>query len=112
MTLGIAARSSARSDTGVFSQGGANSLMKIAAPTLNGTAMSKARKEETTVPKMKGSAPNLLEDRVPGPGDEERGPELPQGGERLPQQHREQEHREEEDQEGEDARGSFEDEVL
>ena len=50
MTLGMAARSSASSDTGAFSHGGANSLMKIAAPTLSGTAISKARKEETTVP--------------------------------------------------------------
>ena len=34
MTLGMAARSSASSETGAFSHGGANSLMKIAAPTL------------------------------------------------------------------------------
>src|SRR5512140_2188394 len=58
MTLGMAARSSASSETGAFSHGGANSLMKIAAPTLSGTAISKARKEETRVPKRKGSAPN------------------------------------------------------
>ncbi len=50
MTLGMAASSSARNETGFLSHGGANSSMKIAAPTLNGTAMRSARKEDTSVP--------------------------------------------------------------
>ncbi len=54
----MAARSSIRKATGCRSQPGANSVRKIATPSESGTAMSRARNDETRVPTMSGSAPN------------------------------------------------------
>ncbi len=65
MTLGTAASNSMRKASVSEIRGGASSARKMAAPTPNGTARSKATTEVTTVPKMKGSAPNCLEDRIP-----------------------------------------------
>jgi hypothetical protein len=45
-------------DKGVLNLSGASSERYIAIPRLNGTAMSKARNDETRVPKIKGRAPN------------------------------------------------------
>ena len=65
MTLGTAASSSIRNVSTSEIRGGASSARKIAAPTPNGIAISSARAEVTTVPKMNGSAPNFSRDRVP-----------------------------------------------
>src|SRR5665811_2155314 len=58
MTLGIDASNSMMKDKGVLNFSGASSERYIAIPRLNGTAMSKARNDETRVPKIKGRAPN------------------------------------------------------
>ena len=49
-TLGMVASSSTRNDTGARSQPGAISLKNSAVPMLSGTACSKAKNEETSVP--------------------------------------------------------------
>ena len=58
ITLGIAASNSMMKERGVLNFTGASSERYIAIPRLNGTAMSKARNDETRVPKIKGRAPN------------------------------------------------------
>ena len=58
ITLGIAASNSMRNEAGALSQRGDSSARKMAAPMLTGTAMRRARKELSRVPKMAGSAPN------------------------------------------------------
>ena len=56
-TLGIAASSSTRNATGWRSQRGENSVRKIATLSARGTAMTSARREDATVPKIIGAAP-------------------------------------------------------
>ena len=58
ITLGIAASNSMMKDRGVLNFSGASSERYIAIPRLNGTAMSRARNDETRVPKIKGREPN------------------------------------------------------
>lgn len=58
MTLGIAASNSIMNDKGVLSFSGASSERNIAIPRLKGTAMIRARNDDTRVPKIKGRAPN------------------------------------------------------
>src|SRR4030067_438461 len=59
ITLGIAASNSIMKDKGVLSLSGASAERYIAIPRLKGTAMIRARKDETIVPKIKGRAPNI-----------------------------------------------------
>src|SRR5256714_14425735 len=54
----MAANSSTVSDRIRRSHGGHNSVRKSAVPRERGTDISRASNEETTVPKMKGKAPN------------------------------------------------------
>ena len=55
--LGIAASNSTRNETGRSSQRGASSERKIATPMLRGRAMTNARRDDASVPKINGSAP-------------------------------------------------------
>ena len=96
MTLGMAARSSARKDTGAFSRSGANSLMKIADPTPRGTAMTIA----------------MREDGIPGPVREKRRAEFPDRRERLADQEPEEKEGEEEHAEREERGRLLEQEVF
>src|SRR5271167_2750095 len=61
MTLGTAASKSMKNSSVSETLAGASSARKIAAPIPSGTAISRASAEVTSVPKMKGSAPNSPE---------------------------------------------------
>src|SRR5439155_22852474 len=58
MTLGRAASSSMKMINGCRSHGGAGAVRNTALAMLSGTARNSATREETSVPKMNGSAPN------------------------------------------------------
>ena len=58
MTLGTAASNSMKMVSGCRIHCGASSVRKTAVAMLRGTAMTRAITEDTSVPKMKGSAQN------------------------------------------------------
>ena len=58
MTLGTAASNSMNSVSGCRNQCGASSVRNTALAMLSGTAIRSATAEETSVPKMNGTAPN------------------------------------------------------
>ena len=59
ITLGTAASNSIKIVSGCRTHWGASSVRYTAVPMLSGTAISSAINEETSVPKMNGSAPKL-----------------------------------------------------
>src|ERR1051325_11356766 len=55
----MAASNSTKKDSGARSALGHISVVNTATPTESGTAITSARREDTSVPKMKGRAPNF-----------------------------------------------------